>query len=77
VEIVQNTPQRKRTGTGDHAEYYTEDDKIILRGVPEALMVDSKRGDTHGQELTYFVDDDRLLVNGAPGKPVKSRLHKK
>jgi len=65
VEIVQNSPGRKRTGTAEHSEYYTEDQRVILRGgAPK--MVDTLKGDTTGDELTYFADNDRLLVNGKP-----------
>src|SRR5207245_5447912 len=32
VEIQQTSPARTRTGTSEHAEYYTAEDKIILRG---------------------------------------------
>jgi len=76
VVIVQTAADRKRTGLGDHAEYYTADEKIILRGGDPQLL-DSKRGNTRGAELTYFANDDSLLVSGAPQKPVNSRLHRK
>ena len=65
VEIVQAATDRTRTGTGEHAEYYTTDERIILRG-GQPQMVDSKKGYTRGAELTYFVNDDRLLVTGSP-----------
>ncbi len=65
VEIHQSSPDRQRTGTGEHGEYYTGDQKVILRG-GSPKMVDSKEGDTTGEELTYFADNDRLLVNGQP-----------
>jgi len=67
VEIVQTTPERTRTGKSDHAEYYTGDERIILRG-GQPQMVDSKKGYTRGSELTYFVNDDRLLVSGGGAK---------
>ncbi|MDQ6706364.1 MAG: hypothetical protein M3Z85_10370, partial [Acidobacteriota bacterium] len=76
VEIVQIAADRKRTGLGEHAEYYTQDEKIVLRGGDPQLL-DSKRGNTRGAELTYFTNDDRLLVSGEPRKPVNSRLHRK
>ena len=65
VEIHQSSPGRQRTGTGEHGEYYTDDQKVILRG-GSPKMVDSKEGDTTGTELTYYADNDRLLVNGSP-----------
>jgi lipopolysaccharide export system protein LptA len=76
VEIVQTAPDRTRTGTGDHAEYYTTgEERILLRGQPQ--FIDSKRGNTRGTELTYFVNDDRLLVTGGPGARTASRLLRK
>jgi len=76
VEIFDKAIDRTRTSKGDHGEYYTEDSRIVIRG-SEAQMVDSKKGDINGLELTYFSDDDRLLVKGETTKPVKSRLHRK
>jgi len=67
VEIVQAAIDRTRTGKSDHAEYYTGDERIILRG-GQPQMVDSKKGYTRGAELTYFVNDDRLLVSGGGPK---------
>lgn len=76
VEIVQTSPGRRRTGTGEHAEYYTANQKIVLRGgLPQ--LVDSLRGSTRGTELTYFANDDRLLVNGLPDRPATSRIRRK
>jgi lipopolysaccharide export system protein LptA len=76
VEIQQTSPTRTRTGTSEHAEYYTAEDKIILRGGAPGL-VDSLKGNTHGAELTYFTGDDRLIVNGAPEQPAQSRIRRK
>jgi lipopolysaccharide export system protein LptA len=73
VTIVQKSPQRTRVGNGDHAEYYTADEKIILRGAP-AQLNDTLRGNTRGALLTYFADDDRLLVDGAPQQATASRV---
>jgi len=76
VEIVQTGPIRTRTGTSEHAEYYTDEDKIILRG-GDPVMNDSLRGNTRGAELTYYSNDDRLLVNGSSAKPAISHIRKK
>jgi lipopolysaccharide export system protein LptA len=76
VEIVQTAPDRTRTGTGNYAEYYTADQKVILRGA-KAKLVDTRDGITVGNELTYFANDDRLLVNGAPRDPGNSRIARK
>jgi len=78
VEIVQAGTERTRTGTSDHAEYFTEPDneRVVLRG-GQPQMVDSKKGFTRGAELTYFVNDDRLLVSGTPQQPATGRLRRK
>ncbi len=76
VEIVQTAPGRVRNGTSEHAEYYVDEDKVILEG-GSPLFVDSLRGNTRGEKLTWFSKDDRLLVNGVESKPVKTVMHKK
>lgn len=54
---------RSRTGTSQHCEYYTKDDKVVLTGgAPQ--MLDSYKGITKGRQLTYFSNDDRLIVEG-------------
>ena len=76
VRIVQTTPQRTRTGTSEHAEYYTADARVLLTGgSPE--LVDTIDGRTRGRKLTYFSNNDRLLVEGAEGQPVESKLLRK
>ncbi len=75
VEINEVTPLRKRVGTGVHSEYYTADDKIILRG-NDAVLVDSVKGTSQGAELTYYKDEDKLVVSAAPQKQVKTKLRK-
>jgi lipopolysaccharide export system protein LptA len=76
VEIVQNATGRTRTGTAEHAEYFPDEEKIILReGKPQ--LVDSLKGEAaHGDELTYFANDDRLLVSGSPEHPAKSEIRR-
>jgi len=76
VVIHQTSPGRTRDGAAEHAEYYTTDQRIILRGGNPTLN-DSVKGATTAQELTYFAGDDRLMVNGAPEQPAKSRLRRK
>jgi lipopolysaccharide export system protein LptA len=76
VEIVDSSPKRKRTGTGNHAEYYTQDERIILHG-NLALLVDSLKGTSTGAELTYKTADEKLEVTKAPDKQVKSHLKRK
>ena len=76
VEIVQTAPSRVRNGASDHAEYYVDEDKVILEG-GQPQFTDSLRGTTRGEKLTWFSKDDRLLVNGVENKPAKSVLHRK
>lgn len=76
VSIVQTAPGRTRTGTSEHAEYYADEDKIILeKGKPK--FVDTLKGTTEGEKLTYFSEEDRLLVNGAEREPAKTVLRKR
>jgi lipopolysaccharide export system protein LptA len=76
VEIVQTAPDRTRTGTGEHAEYYTDVQKVLLRG-GRPKLVDSLKGSTQGDELTYFANDGRLLGSGSSQQPVSSRIRRK
>jgi len=76
VQIVQTAEDRTRTGTGEHAEYYTGDQKVILRG-GKPKLVDSLKGFIQGEELTYFANDGRLLGSGSPEQPVSSRIRRK
>ena len=76
-EVVQYAPDRHRVGNSEHAEYYTEDGKVIMTGGQPKLN-DSKTGnDTRGDKLTWFTDDDRLIVEGAPAQKTQSHLRKK
>jgi lipopolysaccharide export system protein LptA len=77
VEIIQTASDRIRTGTGEHGEYYPDEQKVVLRG-GKPHMIDSLKGnESRGDELTYYANDDRLLVNGSVAQPVKSVLHRK
>ena len=76
VDIVQAAKDRKRIGKGEHAEYYTDEGKIILSG-GEPRLDDSVGGSTAADKLTYFTDDDKLIVEGNPKKQVKTHLARK
>jgi lipopolysaccharide export system protein LptA len=76
VKIVSTVPGRTRTGTAEHAEYFTGEQKVILMG-GDPLLVDSKTGKTAGQQLTWWANNDRLLVNGEPARPAASTIRKK
>jgi lipopolysaccharide transport protein LptA len=76
VHVHSTAPGRVRDGTSEHAEYFVDEDKVILsEGRPK--FVDSLRGTTEGEKLTWFSKDDRLLVNGVEAQPVKSVLKRK
>ncbi|SPE38134.1 OstA family protein [Candidatus Sulfopaludibacter sp. SbA3] len=83
VQIVNTGKGHIRTGTGEHSEYYTVDQKVIVRGEKPKLakLVDTVNGapraNTQGTELTYYANDDRLLVNGSPSQPVETQIHRK
>jgi lipopolysaccharide export system protein LptA len=77
VEIVESRPDRQRIGKGEHGEYITKEDKVILRGNLADLYDSIKKDDSHGTELTYYTSDDRLLIVGAPTKLVTSHLQRK
>ena len=81
VEIFSTGKDRTRTGTGEHAEYYTADQKVILRGawvrMVEKIFTNPRPNTTEGKEAIYFANDDRLLVTGEPDKPGNSRINRK
>jgi lipopolysaccharide export system protein LptA len=76
VKIVDTTPRRTRTGTGEHAEYYVDEAKVLLQG-GQPQLVDSVKGTTKGRQLTYFSNSERLIVEGAESQPVESRILKR
>jgi lipopolysaccharide export system protein LptA len=81
VEIFSTGKDRTRNGTGEHAEYYTADQKVILQG-PWVRMVEKvftmpQPTTTEGKELTYFANDDRLLLTSDPTKPGQTRINRK
>ncbi len=83
VEIVTTEPQRVRTGKSEHAEYYVDQDKVILNGGKKGGVAQysevqngSPRGETAGDELIWYSKDDRLEVHGEKGKPAQSKLRR-
>ena len=76
VKIVSTGNRRTRTGTSEHAEYYADEQKVILNS-GDPLLVDSVTGQTRGRELTWWANNDRLLVNGVENRPADSLLRKK
>ena len=67
---------RTRVGTGEHCEYYTKQNKVVLNGgAPQ--MVDSYKGIIKGAQLTYYSDEDHLLVDSNKEKVAFTRMKKK
>jgi lipopolysaccharide export system protein LptA len=81
VEIFSTGKDRTRNGTGEHAEYYTSDQKVILQGpwvrMVEKVFTAPQPTTTEGKELTYFANDDRLLLTSDPTKPGQTRINRK
>jgi lipopolysaccharide export system protein LptA len=81
VDIFSSGQDRSRTGTGEHAEYYTADQKVIVRGpwvkMVEKIYANPQPNTTEGKEAIYFANDDRLLMTGQPDKPGNSRINRK
>ncbi|HLJ50451.1 MAG TPA: LPS export ABC transporter periplasmic protein LptC [Bryobacteraceae bacterium] len=83
VEIVTTETDRVRTGKSEHAEYYVDQDKVILNGGKKGGVAEynevqngAPRGSTRGDELIWYSKDDRLVVNGQKGKPAQSSLRR-
>ena len=76
VEIVQFAADRQRIGNSEHAEYYTDEGKVILTG-GEPKLDDTKRGNTRGDKLTWYTGDDRLVIDGAPERKGQSHIRRK
>jgi lipopolysaccharide export system protein LptA len=73
-EVVQ--PGRTRTGTSEHCEYYTKEDKVVLNGgAPQ--MTDTYKGVTKGRQLTYFSSDDHMIVEGEQKQLAYTQMKKR
>ncbi len=75
VVVTELAFDHTRTGTSDHAEFYTADNRVVLNG-GLAAMADSRRGVTRGNQLTYYTDDDRLYVEGEKKALVMTHMKK-
>jgi lipopolysaccharide export system protein LptA len=64
--------QPERRASGQHAEYFAAQGKIVMSGGPPSLY-DAEKGSTTGQRLTFYIRDDRLLVDGGDESPTISR----
>ncbi len=73
VEIVQSSKDRTRRGASDRAEYFADDEKIVLSG-GAPRFVDSQDGTTRGERLTWFASTGKLVVEGSAARPAESKI---
>jgi len=66
--------QPGRRATGNRAEYFAREGRILLSGGPPTLY-DAEKGFTSGQRLTFNIHDDSLRVDGGDESPTLSRHH--
>lgn len=69
-------PKRTRTGTSEHAEYYADEQKVILNG-GLVKADDSVSGKSEGAQLTWLAKSDSLRMDGEPSKQVRTVIPKK
>jgi lipopolysaccharide export system protein LptA len=81
VEIFSTAKDRTRTGTGQHSEYYTDEQKVILNGgwvkMVQKKFVEPKPETSEGTEMTYYVNDNRLDVKAPLERPGNTRIIRK
>jgi len=63
VEVVQRPQGHVRQGFGDHAEYYLQDERMLLTG-EQARVTDPERGATRGPRITWLARYDKVVVEG-------------
>jgi lipopolysaccharide export system protein LptA len=76
VEIVQASPGRTRRGSAEHAEYYVDEEKVVLYG-GHPQVVDSVKGTTRGRKLTYWANSDSFQGDGTETQPSVSTIKRK
>jgi lipopolysaccharide export system protein LptA len=76
VTVHQVAADRTRDAWSEHAEYYVDQDKVILEG-GDPRFVDSTKGTTHSPKLIWYSKQNKLEEEGSAETPVKSLLHKK
>ena len=64
--------QPNRTSFSDVAEYFRDEEKLVLTGGPPRIL-DSERGSTVGPRLTMHFDDGSITVAGNPETHVITR----
>ena len=76
VQVVDKEPDRVRTGTGDHGEYDTKTQTVILTG-GRPRFSDNQGQFMEGAKLTYHADTGNLQSEGPANQPVDSRIIRK
>jgi lipopolysaccharide export system protein LptA len=76
VQIDRSGKGRTRQGSSEHAEYYVDDEKVLLTG-GQPQFTDNLKGTTRGRQITYYSGEDKLVVDGAEQEPAKSRILRK
>lgn len=66
--------QPNRTSFSDFAEYFRDEEKLVLTGGPPRVL-DSERGSTAGARLTMHLDDGSIAVEGDPENRSITRQH--
>lgn len=73
VNLSEQLPGRTRKGSGEHIEYYTDEERMVLNG-GNPVVTDSKKGTSRGREITWFSRQDRLIVDNTGSGPSVSRI---
>lgn len=76
VVIVEQARGRKRTGRGERAEYFLEEERMVLSGGNPSVE-DAQRGITRGAVITWYGRQDRMIVDNEGGGPAVSRVKQK
>lgn len=76
VQVVDTEPDRVRTGTGEHGEYDTKTQTVILTG-GRPKFSDNQGQFMEGAKLTYHSDTGNLQSEGPTNQPVDSRVLRK
>lgn len=61
VDIIQRPPGKIRKGRSEHAEYYLDEERMVLTGGQPAVT-DPQRGTTRGPKITWYSREDRMIV---------------
>ncbi len=76
VVIRSEAKARRRTGRGEHADYFLDEERIVLSGGNPSVE-DSEKGITRGAVITWFGRQDRMIVDNEGAGPAVSRVKQK